>query len=190
MQSERNKEDAFYKTGFRNWKKALYVFKDHQNSKCHTAALAYEMTVPCCENVCEMSNQVVKDYMEQNRRCLLKIIECLQFLGPQGLALRGDDNDKNSNFIQLLKLRSKDFPEISNKMLKKTDKYLSHDIKNEIIMLMAHQIIRSICEKIQKLFYAIICDEYFKVRNFPGQKLSRISPTAKLLYFAGINFRG
>ena len=31
---------------------------------------------------------------------------------------------------------------------------------------------------------------YFKVRNFRGQKLSRISPTAKLLYFAGINFRG
>ena len=31
---------------------------------------------------------------------------------------------------------------------------------------------------------------YFKVRNFRCQKLSRISPTAKLLYFAGINFRG
>ena len=165
LQSERNKEDAFFKTGFRNWKKALCIFKDHQNSKCHTAALAYETTVPCCGNVREMSNQAVKDYMEQNRRCLLKIIECLQFLGRQGLALRGDDNDENSNFIQLLKLRSKDFPELSKWMLKKTDKYLSHDIQNEIIMLMAHQIIRGICEKIQKSFYAIICDEYTDISN-------------------------
>ena len=96
---------------------------------------------------------------------MLKIIECLQFLGRQGLALRGEDNNENSNFIQLLKLRSKDFPELSNWMLKKTDKYLSHDIQNEIIMIMAHQIIRDICEKILKSFYAIICDEYTDISN-------------------------
>ena len=123
------------------------------------------MTVPHCGNVRGMSNQAVKNDMAQNRRCLLKIIECLQFLGRQGLALRGEDNNENSNFIQLLKLRSKDFPELSKWMLKKTDTYLSRDIQNEIIMLMVRQIIRDICEKIQKSFYAIICDEYTDISN-------------------------
>ena len=61
LQSERKKEDAFLKTGFRNWKKALDVFKDHQKSKCHTAALTYEMTVPHRGNVRGISNQAVKN---------------------------------------------------------------------------------------------------------------------------------
>ena len=39
------------------------------------------------------------------------------------------------------------------------------------------------------IFYTLRA-ETFAARNFCGQKLLRISPTAKLLYFAGINFRG
>lgn len=40
----------------------------------------------------------------ENRRMLLKIIQNLQFLGRQGMAVRGHD-DSESNFMQLLKLR-------------------------------------------------------------------------------------
>jgi len=44
---------------------------------------------------------------EQNGKMLMTIIESLHYLGRQGIALRGHD-DYESNFIQLLKLRSCD----------------------------------------------------------------------------------
>lgn len=163
--SERNKEETFFTTGCKNWKKALDIFSSHEKSKCHLAALTNEVTVPLCGNVSEMMDKAVKDNMMEDRRCFLKVLETLQFLGRQGIALRGDESDADSNFIQLLKLRSKDVPELTNWLQKKTEKYTSHDIQNEIIMLMAHQIVRDISEKIRDSFYAIICDEYTDVSN-------------------------
>ena len=69
-----------------------------------------------------------------NCRCFLKVFESLQYLGRQGLALRGDEGDYESNFIQLLKLQSRDFPELKEWIEK--NKY--HDIQNGILMLVAH----------------------------------------------------
>ena len=51
LEMEKNKEEAFLSTGFRNWKKALDSFKQHQKSKCHIAALTFEITIPQCGNI-------------------------------------------------------------------------------------------------------------------------------------------
>ena len=165
-ESERkNKEEAFLSVGFRHWKKALDAFKEHQKSKCHVAALTYEVTIPKCGNIQEMSCEKIKSNMQEYRKCLLKIIETLQFLGRQGLPLRGDASDENSNFVQLLKLRCRDFPKLEEWLDKKTNKYTSHDIQNELLKLMAHEIIRNMTKEMQDSFYAIICDEYTDISN-------------------------
>ena len=104
---EKNKEEAFLSVGFHSWNKATTAFRVHQKSKCHLAALSFEITIPRCGNVIEMSNES------------MQILETLQFLGRQGLALRGDENDENSNSIQLLKLRSKDFVKLNQCWRKK-----------------------------------------------------------------------
>ena len=39
----------------------------------------------------------------ENRRCLLKIISNIRFLAHQGLPLRGDGDEDDSNFVQLMK---------------------------------------------------------------------------------------
>jgi len=44
-----------------------------------------------------------------NKKMLMAILQNIQFLGRQGLALRGH-NEKESNFLQLMKLRSLDLP--------------------------------------------------------------------------------
>ena len=90
-----------------------------------------------------MSNESMKAGMNENRKCLIKILETLQFLDRQGLALRGDENDENSNFMQLLKLGNKDFVKLNQWLEKKTDKYTSHDIQNELLMLMAKGVVIS-----------------------------------------------
>ena len=42
--------------------------------------------------------------METNRLCLLKIIECLQYLARHAMPMQGD-TDEEYNFLQLYKLR-------------------------------------------------------------------------------------
>ena len=142
LEMEKNKEEAFLSTGFRNWKKALDSFKEHQKSKCHIAALTFEITIPQCSNIQEMISEKIKSNMQENQKCFIKIIETIQFLGRQGLGLRGDESEENSNFMQLLKQRSKNFLKLKEWLERKTEKYTSHDIQNELLKLMAHQILR------------------------------------------------
>ena len=52
----KNKEGAFLRTGFRNCKKTLTNFRDHQQSKCHPAAPTFEVTVPQCLDVTAVAN--------------------------------------------------------------------------------------------------------------------------------------
>ena len=63
-------------------------------------AITYEVIVPQCGDVKEMQN--------------VSIVETLQFLARKGLALPGDNGDDDSNFIQTLKLRAKDIPQLTD----------------------------------------------------------------------------
>ena len=102
--------------------------------------------------------------MATNRFCLLKIIECLQYLARQAMPMQGD-TDEESNFIQLLKLRGKDQPVLLKWLERKDDKYTSHEIQNEIISIMANNVIRNLVADIRGGFFAIIADEYTDVSN-------------------------
>ena len=64
------------------------------------------MTLPLqCKDIGEqLSNQVTSE-KQDNRQCLLKVLSNLRYLARQGIAIRGDGDDSNSNFIQLLRLR-------------------------------------------------------------------------------------
>ena len=102
--------------------------------------------------------------MKLNCRCFVKIVETLQFLTRQGLALQRDNSDDDSNFIQTLKLRAKDIPQLTNWMKRKQNKFMSHDIQNEIIQIMVNQITRDITAN-RNNFFSIICDEYTDISN-------------------------
>ena len=116
---EKNKEEAFLSVGLHSWNKATTIIRVHQKSKYPLAALSFEIKIPLCGNVVEMSNESMKAGMKDNRKCLMKIFETLQFLGRQRLALRGEENYENSNFIQLLKLRRKDLVKLNQWLEKK-----------------------------------------------------------------------
>ena len=55
------------------------------------------------EHLSQLRTQEKKD----NRQIFLKILQTVQFLALQNLPLQGDD-DSNSNFLQILKLRGMD----------------------------------------------------------------------------------
>ena len=86
-----------------------------------------------------------------------------KFFAKQGIALRRDCDDADSNFIQLMKMSAKDDPYITDWLQKKTNKYVSHDVQNKV---MAFLVLREISDAIQEsCFYSIMCDECTDVSN-------------------------
>ena len=71
------------------------------------------------------------------------------FLARQGLSLRGSGDESDSNLLQLLLLRTDDFPALANYLERKQLKYVSHDVQNEFLSIMALQVLREITANLQ-----------------------------------------
>ena len=89
-------------------------------------------------------------------------------MGRQGLHLRGDGphNDLDSNFYQLLLLRTEDFQGINVFIEKKQMKYTSHEIQNELLSIMSLQDIREIASQIQSApYFTVMIDKATVLTN-------------------------
>ena len=106
-----------------------------------------------------------------SRKILLKILGNIRYLARQALPLRGDwkeseNSEADSNFYQLLKLRCDEDPLIVDWLQKKTSKFISADIQNEMLEIMALRVLREIAQNIQNaLIYTIMADETADVSN-------------------------
>ena len=76
LRAATKKEMAFISSRFSVWTDALKCFRYHESSECHKISTTYEILVPKCENVQEIC-ETAKTEMALNRKCLIKIIECL-----------------------------------------------------------------------------------------------------------------
>ena len=108
MKPDGNIDEAFVVRGYLNWKDASGDkggFASHEGSSVHKRAVEVVETLP--RTTRDISEQLSSSHAEeklQNRSYLLKIFQTIQFLSRKSLALRGDQNDQESNFIQLMKL--------------------------------------------------------------------------------------
>ena len=118
--SSHRREPTFISNGFTNWKEANKGFSKHQSSACHKEAIEamYMLPAQIVGHVDELMSDEIKQQKAINRKMFLKILENTRYLARQGLAFRGHD-DSNGNFIQLMKLRSLDCPQIEQWMKKK-----------------------------------------------------------------------
>ena len=89
--------------------KVLKVLKKHKQSSCHREAVEVTTTFPATtRDVGEQLSHQHQKEKETNRRMLLKVVSCIRYLARQGLALRGDGDEQDENFMQLLKLKGED----------------------------------------------------------------------------------
>ena len=98
---------------------------------------------------------------ECNRKYFLHILSCIKYLVQQGLTLRGDGDERDSNFFQLLKARGNNDIDFNQWLKKKT----SHDIQNEIVKLMALYVNMSQRILQDSLFLTLMMDETTDVSN-------------------------
>ena len=159
---------AFLGRGFTYWKEATSAFQKHQSSQCHREANEALIRIPkqVCGDVGELLNREHQEEKATNRKMFLKVLQNIRFLARQGLPLRGCYDDADSNFVQLLHLRSVDCPEVETWMKKKTNKYTSYDIQNECLKIMALQILREVSQSILgSACFTIMADECTDVAN-------------------------
>ena len=168
-------ENVFTKTGYRNWKKALESgrgFSKHECSDAHKEATERLIIAPeTSRDIGEILNNTVAITKETNRRMLLKLLQSVRYLARQSLPLRGNwsEDEKcesDSNYYQLLLLRSEDDKEFMSWLEKKTNRYTSPAVQNEMLEIMALQILRDIVKKIQSaVYFTILADETSDVSN-------------------------
>ena len=109
LHSINNLESAYISSGYTNWKDACVKFPNHESSRCHKDSVLKTVTLPATtRDVGEsLSSQLAKDRLER-RQCFLKLLSNVRFLARQALPLRGDGDESDSNYMQLLKLRGED----------------------------------------------------------------------------------
>ena len=148
-------EPSFVTRGFSNWKDATMLFRKHKESGCHKDAMQVIVTIPKhTSNVGEMLSHTLTVEKKENRECFRKLLSNIMFLARQGCAIRGDQNESDSNFTQLLKLREEDDPKLSQWVKRKSSK---SDMQNEMLEVMA---LRDIASCLQNAtFFTIMVDE-------------------------------
>eukprot|EP00731_Ephydatia_muelleri_P029859 Em0021g382a len=170
-----NKDDAFAKSGYSHWKKALERFDKHENSASHHEAVDLLVTIPnSTSDVGEMLSSALAEEKAENRKMLSTIISTIRYLGRQGLPLRGhyksggisdEKGEIDSNFLQLLKVRAEDDEGLKKWLTKSQCKYTSPDVQNEILRIMALSILRDISSELAGKWFTIMIDETTDVSN-------------------------
>ena len=142
--------------GFCNWKKAIEKFHDHKKSRQHKVAVEVQLYVTKQGTISTQLDAAMLNSQEQWRSFLVGVITSLKFLGECALPVRGHDTDSGL-LIKLMKLRSTDSTSFSKCLSSTRLEYMSPDIQNEIIQLLAHDVQRRISEELRNFKYFMIC---------------------------------
>ncbi len=95
-----------------------------------------------------------------NRHALHEILICVKYLCRQGLPLRGDKDESDGNFIQLLKMKAEVDSKLTEWLKRKENNYTRPTIQNEMIKLMGTSILCDIASTLHSTpFLTVMVDE-------------------------------
>ena len=161
-----NVEKAFISVGFSNWKKATQKFNEHQLSDCHLASLTYENTVSKCADIIDTVSSPAAQQRQQERKYFIKVMECVKFLGRQGIAFQGEGSNDNFTQLLLFQCNEEEKKRISSNRNHHKKKMSHSDYQNELLDLMAREVLIMLLQKVKtSKFFAIMADEGTDVSN-------------------------
>jgi len=149
----KNADPTFFKTGFRNWKRATQKCSEQMSKAMHTNHYPLPKNKTSrCPIIFSQSCTATGIKVVFHENCGL--------LARQGAALRGHEAEEG-NLHQLLKVRCEDDPGLEKWLSTRKHDYTSPKIQNEFLNLFANSIIREIISSIHMrplLQYSIIID--------------------------------
>ena len=152
------------------------MLKNHVLSSCHHEAVEAIITLPATtRDIGEQLSQQHSKEKQVNRKMLLKIVSSLRYLARQGLAVRGDGNEKDCNLAQLLRLKGEDDSLMLEWLERKYNKYTLPEIHNELLSVMGRSVILSVMGRLviqnisanlqQSPYLTIMLDEITDISN-------------------------
>ena len=107
VQKKLHWKDAYGKTS---------AFCKHECSSLHKQAVeviyTFPRTTPVVSDIGKLLSTAHASKKEYNRKYLLEVTQTVQYLTRQELSLKGNGNENDSNFVQVLILQANDDPKI------------------------------------------------------------------------------
>lgn len=162
-------EDAFVKSGFRNWKKIGERFQKHAQSEFHKNSMtiwgAYKQ-VKSHSSIAEQLDSQLSTVIQSNRKFLKTIAKVAILCARQNIALRGHDEHETStnkgNFLEILDLLAAHNDELKHRLSNspKNCKYTSNYTQNDLLLAACDTILDQISTEVRKAgVFAVMADE-------------------------------
>ena len=169
-----------------NFKKALEMLHKHTDKEHHKVAIvqAEEFERSMSGQQPDIQQRMSKSLAERistNRQKLSSIMKTILFCGRQNIALHGhrdsaldikrdvDDSQNHGNFVALLNFRIDVGDSVLEQHLSTAARnatYTSNTIQNQIISILADQVIQSIISRVKAAkWFSVIADEVTDVSN-------------------------
>ncbi|XP_071923027.1 uncharacterized protein [Coffea arabica] len=162
-------EDAFTKTGFNNWKKAMERFNEHIGAvnSCHNdARIQFESFQDQRHSVSNVLRSCGREIDIAYRTRLTAALDVTRFLLKQGLAFRGNDESTSSsnrgNFLELFEWysqRNTEIFEVVNQNAPANNQLTSPMIQKDLAHACASEITSVIINDIGDNYFSLIVDE-------------------------------
>ncbi|XP_071924022.1 uncharacterized protein [Coffea arabica] len=162
-------EDAFTKTGFNNWKKAMERFNEHIGAvnSCHNdARIQFESFQDQRHSVSNVLRSCGREIDIAYRTRLTAALDVTRFLLKQGLAFRGNDESTSSsnrgNFLELFdwySQRNTEIFEVVNQNAPANNQLTSPMIQKDLAHACASEITSVIINDIGDNYFSLIVDE-------------------------------
>ncbi len=163
----RTSESQLVGIPYRDWSNAVKFIDKHCRSPDHLSAAGEKtqnftaVTTGQKPSVYQQQKKVGEQKLERTRYAVKSVIATLEVLGRQGLAIRGN-TDERSNFMAMLNFCAETDPLLAEHLQKADEnmKYTSHQIQNEIVDLQGGQILEKILSWVKKAgWFSVIADE-------------------------------
>uniref|UniRef100_A0A1X7VXH5 DUF4371 domain-containing protein n=1 Tax=Amphimedon queenslandica TaxID=400682 RepID=A0A1X7VXH5_AMPQE len=138
-------DTAYITEGHDNWKHAMESLCIHEKALTHSESICNCKAEEAESIAIQLETQ--KKGQTLNRLMLLKQLSSLKWLLRQGLVIRGH-KEKDGNLKQLNICRSEDVENLSDWL--GDQKYLSHDIINELMEVMANSLLPNSLSEIKE----------------------------------------
>ncbi|XP_072010692.1 zinc finger MYM-type protein 1-like [Engystomops pustulosus] len=167
QQKRYNKDALLSHGGFKNWKRALDSFKEHELSTSHISSTQGWCAFKDYQkhgSIVDQLNIASESQIRERRDYMARLIGIVQFFGRSGIPFHGHDETDGSlnkgNFLECLNLLKTFDPFLQNYSPPNNATYTSPSSQNEILESCADEVIAKLVSNVKKAgMYSVMADE-------------------------------